>query len=463
MKRIKFNWKNGKITLFWPDYPLIIAGDAILDIIVQELEKNTDIESISKYITKKTQSNIEEVRSFVKYISDTLNSSVFLPVEDKNIDVVVKTPDRGELAMATLNLTKECNLKCTHCYASGNIVPNSNDMSIEEVKNAVTKLSEIIQHEPRLFIISGGEPTLEVEKLKVAVSVAHEKGLKVRLNTNGYYLDNELANFLATNKVLTQVSLDGIDRKTNALLRGREKAFDTAIDSIKRLVNANCRTRISFTVHSKNVHQIPDMISLAENLGVEQFTTSSLVLLGNALISEIKPVEFSHEFLIMYNAVKTSIERQRMTKSTLFAETINAIRAGVHFVYCGTGYSTCCVDSNGDVYPCINMVRDEYRALNINSENYKSEWENSPILKKLRNINVDTINSICSKCIFKYFCGGYCRGETLECGGTINSPYARCKMRKRGLIQIMKVIAESPDIYNFYKDEDPITGILHRE
>jgi len=463
MQKIKFDWKNGKITLFWPDHPLVMAGDAILENVVQELEKGTDTEIISNDIVQKTGEDIREVREFVQHIHDALKESVFLPPKDNKSSASELKPDTGELAMATLNLTRKCNLKCSHCYAGGNKSPKEREMTVAEIKSAVIKLSELIQHKPRLFIISGGEPTLEKEKLKAAVSTARENGLKVRLNTNGYFMDDDLSKFLSDNQVLTQVSLDGINQETNALLRGRADAFDAAITAIKRLVNSHCRTRISFTVHSANVNQIPDMLNMAEQLGVEQFTTSSLVRIGNATEGTIKPVEFSHEFSIMYDAVKDSPERQKMTKSTLLAETITAIRAGIHFVYCGTGYSTCCIDSSGDVYPCINMLREGYKTFNINSDNYKWEWENSDVLRKLRRTNVDELNDTCPKCEFRYFCGGYCRGETLECGGTITSPYARCKARKRGLIQILKIIAESPKIYNFYKDQDPVMGILHRE
>ena len=203
------------------------------------------------------------------------------------------------------------------------------------------------------------------------------------------------------------------------------------------------------------------MIELAQSLGAEQFTTSNLVIIGNALQNNLQPVEFNQEFAVLYNAVKLSVEKQVMTRSTLLGETINAIRAGIRFTYCGTGCCTCCIDADGSIYPCINMIRDDYRIGNIIDSDFELIWQHSPILKKLRNLDVDTINATCHKCIFRYFCGAYCRGETLEAKQTITAPYVRCKSWKKGLIKILDFISETPDIYNL--SSDPYLGVLHRE
>ena len=373
----------------------------------------------------------------------------------------IHNPPSEGLSMATLNLTKNCNLKCRHCYVGGKSFEKMPEMDASEVRNVIEALSKLIVNQPRLFIISGGEPTLEKSKLRQAVQVAKANDLNVRLNTNGYGVDDDLAVFLANHQVLTQVSLDGVDPKTNSLLRGSEKAFYDAIDAIKKLVEAGVRTRISFTIHSENIHQLADMINFSQDLGVEQLTTSSLVGIGNAKENRMQSVEFKEEFEVLYDSVKDDREKQMMTKSTLLAETIQAIRAGIKFSYCGTGLSTCCIDANGDVYPCINMVRDDYRSGNAAKESIEQFWENSTVLSKLRMLNVNSMNFQCAQCIFRHFCGGYCRGETLESGAELTSPYVRCKAWKQGLVKVLDILSESPDIYYF--DEDPVVSVMHRE
>lgn len=461
IKKVRFKWDDGRVTFLWPDYPLIIAGSEPLDLVIRQIEDGIDIEIILRNMADKYKTEVAEVRDYVVGIFEAIEATGVLRDENKQFNSISSFAANSGLAMATLNLTKKCNLSCSHCYAQNKTSVFGSEMSSYEIRKAITELGRIIKNSPKLLVISGGEPTLEKDKLKLAISAALDAGLSPRVNTNGYFIDNELAMFLSSHKVLTQVSLDGADSKTNAILRKDAGAFDIAIMAIKNLINAGCCVRISCTFHKGNIRQIPEIIELARSLGADQFITSNLVGVGNALHSNLEMVEFSEEFRILYDAVKSSYENQIMTRATLFAETINAIRAGIRFTYCGTGCCTCCVDADGSVYPCINMVRKDFCVGNIKNVNLESVWENSYILKGLRNLNVDTMNSTCPHCIFRYFCGGYCRGETLEKGLQINDPYSRCRSWKKGLIKILDFISETPDIYNL--NPDPYIGVLHRE
>lgn len=462
MKKIKLSWKNERITFVWPEHPLVIAGDKILEKIVSHIEEKKELSLIVEHLVKKYNVSEIEASEYVKNILQTMEKAeVCGERTPKSVKKNSMFEEQNNLAMATLNITKKCNLKCFHCYAETGKNCGLREMNKTEIEKAVFNLSRSIVRDPKLLILSGGEPTLKKEKLKIAVEAAGKTDLNIRLNTNGHGVDNDLAKFLSDKQVLVQVSLDGPNEKINSLLRGSKSAFFEAVSAIKKLVQANCRTRISCTIHSGNVNEIPAMICLAEDLGVEQFTTSSLVAIGNALRNDLKTVEYKEEFDILYSAVKSSVARQKMTKSTLLAETINAIRAGIHFTYCGTGSCTCCIDADGSVYPCINMARDEYRVGNIVDGQFAKLWDKSQILKSLRSLNVETINQKCADCYFRFFCGAYCRGETLEAGKNINSPYVRCNEWKRGIIKIMSILSETPDIYFF--GEDPYKGVMHRE
>ena len=144
------------------------------------------------------------------------------------------------------------------------------------------------------------------------------------------------------------------------------------------------------------------------------------------------------------------------------AETINAMRSGVKFITCGTGICTCCVDSNGDIFPCINMVNDIYKIGNVKHENSLKElWSSSSTIKNLKKLNVDTMNEKCQTCMFRYFCGGYCRGETIANGQKITDPYIRCKEWQQALLTVLEILCESPDLYNIFDDVE--TGVLYRE
>jgi mycofactocin biosynthetic radical S-adenosylmethionine protein MftC len=461
MKLKKFRWTGDRVSLLWPDHPLLMAGDKYLEFVVDGIQKNISKKVIASELSQNSGFQFEETNEYVNQISDALQEAGLINNQQEKQRSIEGPGNSDDLAMATLNLTRKCNLQCFHCYAGGGSTQSQKEISNSELPNIIRQLALLITRPPRLLIISGGEPTLEREKLEVAIIEACKYGLDIRLNTNGYFIDNKLADFLARQNVLTQVSLDGLDAKTNAILRGRLDAYDAAIQAINKLVKAGGRTRISFTVHSQNYLQLPSMINFALTLGVEQITTSSLVGLGNALKNNLSAVDFSTEFTVLYDAVKDNKQKQLMTRSTLLAETCMAIRAGIKFTYCGTGCCTCCLDSDGTIYPCINLVKEEFSAGNVLESNMLNIWENSPVLKQLRSLNIDTMNKKCQRCSFRYFCGGYCRGETIEAGKKITDPYVRCAPWKRGLLKIMDFLSETPDLYDL--GDDPSINIFHYE
>ena len=373
MERVRFSFPNEKVAFLWPDHPFVLAGSIVLDEIVSCLDKQEDVDNISKKIATKYGENLATVRNYVINIRNSIQA-----LEENHI-----TPDLHNLdgiSMATFNLTKACNLNCRHCYA--NASPNSahtSELSEHEIEYAISNLDKIVSHQPRLLIFSGGEPTLKISLLIHAIKCAYDFGFNVRLNTNGIIMPNELIQVLKECNVLTQISIDGINEDSHGYLRGNKYSFIKAKETLYQLTQNGCRVRVSMTTHAKNYEEIPDVFMMAADNGAEQFITSNLVVSGRAQHEGLKPVSLSKEFNVIYNLVKDNKKYQLMTKSTLLAETINAIRAGVKFINCGSGLCTCCVDSDGYMYPCINMIRDEFQIASILENNIKNVWRTSQI------------------------------------------------------------------------------------
>ena len=450
----KFQWDDGRVTYLWPDHPLVLAGDSCLSTVVDMYLSNEQPSNIIIKLSHSTSFTIDEITHFVSSITSAIDKIGNVPPRD-TIGVA------DGLSMATVNITSSCNLSCNHCYAGNRLNSDGPELDGPSMIHVIDRVSELIKCEPRLIIFSGGEPLLRKDFLFKAITRAYSKGLNIRLNTNGIFIDDDTAEFLAHHDVLTQVSLDGMDKHTNALVRNDVRAYDKAIEGIACLSRHNCRTRLSCTLHADNIYQIEDFLIYAMDNSIEQVTFTNLTRIGNATNSTLTPIEYTDEFNSLYEVVYDNELYQAMTRSTLLAETINAIRAGMKFRYCGTGLSTCCIDSNGALYPCINMINREFYVGNAFIDDIDYIWRASPALGMLRSIDVDSMNAQCSKCIFRYFCGGYCRGETIEAGGSYKSPYVRCGEWKRGLTRILEMLSVSPYIYS--TNNDPIYNILHRE
>ncbi len=444
----RFDFKNNHVAYIWPDHPLVLAGTILLDDVVAGVENKIETEEVAQQIAKKYNENYNEVIAYVANIYNVIRMA-----QDTQKSDVEDTPI--EISMATFNITSLCNMRCKHCYASIGRKVNVKEVTEEEIEVIIKNLAEIVRHSPRLLILSGGEPTLCLDKLIFAIKIAYKFGFNVRVNSNGMIITDELVSVLKTCNVLTQISIDGASANSHAMLRGSEESYYFAKKTIDKLVKNNCRVRISMTTHQDNYKEIPNAFKDAIESGVEQFITSNLVVTGEAKRNGLLPIQLKNEFEVLYNCVKDDKQLQLMTKSTLLAETINAIRAGVKFVNCGTGICTCCVDSDGSIYPCINMVNEKYKIANLlNVKSLNEIWNTSEIISHLKKLSVDNINQECSKCVFRYFCGAYCRGETLSGGGSISDPYIRCKEWKQALIYVLEILCETPDLYYFNRSSE---------
>lgn len=444
----RFDFKNNHVAYIWPDHPLVLAGTILLDDVVAGVENKILEKEVAQQIAKKYNENYNEVIEYVANIYSVIQMAQSTQKNDVE-DIPI------EISMATFNITSLCNMRCKHCYASVGRKENVREVTEEEIEIVIKKLAEIVRHSPKLLILSGGEPTLYLNKLIFAIKAAYKYGFNVRVNSNGMIITDELLNILKACNVLTQISIDGASAKSHALLRGSEESYYLAKKTVDKLVKNNCRVRISMTTHQDNYREIPNAFEDAIESGVEQFITSNLVVTGEAKRNGLLPIQLKKEFEVLYNCVKDDKQLQLMTKSTLLAETINAIRAGVKFVNCGTGICTCCVDSDGLIYPCINMVNEKYKIANVLNVNSLNEtWNTSAIISQLKKLSVDNINPECSKCVFRYFCGAYCRGETLSGGGSIHDPYIRCKEWKQALIYVLEILCETPDLYYFNRSSE---------
>ena len=128
----------------------------------------------------------------------------------------------------------------------------------------------------------------------------------------------------------------------------------------------------------------------------------------------------------------------------LFPNLTAAVVSGVRSLNCGLSREDYFfLDSRGNVFPCPGMRFDEFIVGNVLNEDL------STILKRreegdLPKLSVDNF-SICSKCDFKYNCGGDCRGSAyINSGRDLTAPVQYCSARIESLLEIFNILSEDP-------------------
>ena len=96
------------------------------------------------------------------------------------------------------NITRLCNLKCTHCYLPAGFVDTDEfpqgyhrdtELTQSECFRVIDEIAEINPH--ILLILTGGEPLLRPDILEIS-KYASDTGFLVVMGTNGVLLNDEV-------------------------------------------------------------------------------------------------------------------------------------------------------------------------------------------------------------------------------------------------------------------------------
>ena len=158
------------------------------------------------------------------------------------------------------NITQRCNLFCMHCYMDSHDRDYPGELTTEEGRRL---LDELAAFGVPTVLFSGGEPLIRPDIFELA---SHARGLGLRcvLSTNGTLITEETARRIAeAGFSYAGISLDGIG-PSHDKVRGKSGAYDSALAGLRLCRDAGVRVGLRFTVHRKNVDQLPAIFDLLE-------------------------------------------------------------------------------------------------------------------------------------------------------------------------------------------------------
>ncbi len=157
------------------------------------------------------------------------------------------------------NITKQCNLRCVHCYSNSDNSLGENELTFEEGKALIDDLAEF---KIPALLMSGGEPLIRPDVFELA-EYAVSKGLRPVLSTNGTLITKEVAaRIKSTGFIYAGISLDGIG-ETNDKFRGMDGAFDLAMAGFRNCQEVGQRVGLRLTLTKRNfldLHKIFDFL-----------------------------------------------------------------------------------------------------------------------------------------------------------------------------------------------------------
>ena len=167
------------------------------------------------------------------------------------LDCGICTEHEQHTCIALIEVTSNCNLRCPTCFAESG--PGGKHIDFGTYTRMVDRLVEL-EGVVDVLQLSGGEPTLHPELVRMARYAAEQTIQVVMINTNGVRLakDRRLAGELAELRDRLEVYLqfDGFDPSTHTALRG-EELLETKLAALDVLREHGIRTTLVCTVDGR--------------------------------------------------------------------------------------------------------------------------------------------------------------------------------------------------------------------
>ena len=183
---------------------------------------------------------------------------------------------RGRGPVVIWNLVRRCNLACKHCYATSADIDFAGELDTAEVFEVMDDLRAC---GVSVLILSGGEPLLRPDIFEISQR-ARAMGFYVGLSSNGTLIDERnIDRIRAVGYDYVGVSLDGL-RATHDRFRRKSGAFDASLHGIRLCREAGIKVGLRFTLTRDNADQLPDLLCLMEDEGIDKFYLSHLNYAG---------------------------------------------------------------------------------------------------------------------------------------------------------------------------------------
>jgi len=321
----------------------------------------------------------------------------------------------NDLHVISWNVTRRCNLECTHCYLPANTRKENAALSAPDelsTKDAFQLIDQIAAVNPEvMLILSGGEPLLRGDIFDLS-AYASGKGMMVVMGSNGFLIDESVARKLKQSGVSgISISLDSIEPTIHDDIRSYKGAWKSAVAAIKNCKMAGLSVQINTVVTSRNCEELPGLMNFSRVLGVTVFSPFFLVCTGRGEeLTDISPQQYEQVLSLIvdsqgkYGDMMIRTRCAPTVRRILYNKDPESSLLKMGTGRCLAGSSYCRITPEGDVTPCPYL---SVSTGNIREQDFKDIWNKSELFGSLRN---PSLKGKCKGCAFRLVCGG-CRAR----------------------------------------------------
>lgn len=175
-----------------------------------------------------------------------------------------------------------CNLKCVMCPLTHKLKRKIGVLKFENFKKVFDEVR------PVYLNLTGLGETLMNKDIFDIIKYARRNNAYVKLDTNATLLNKEnIEKLISSDPTFISVSLDGATKKVYESIRIGAN-FEKVIENIKNLVryrnsvNSNTKIHVFFVLQKNNFYELPNLIKLCEDIGIDMINGTVVISFGNA-------------------------------------------------------------------------------------------------------------------------------------------------------------------------------------
>lgn len=331
------------------------------------------------------------------------------------------------------NLVRRCNLTCKHCYATSADKDFPGELSRSQI---FTVMDDLRAYHVPVLILSGGEPLLHPD-LFLLSRRAKEQGFYTALSSNGTLINEEnLHAITAIGYDYIGISLDGM-RTTHDRFRRCEGAFDAALHGIRLCRDAGLRVGLRFTLTQENAADLPALLTLMEQEGIDKFYLSHLNYAGRGYKNRkedahqrITREAMDRLFTTVWEDVQQGRRREFVTGNNdadgayllrwahhhLPDQTSRLESMLRHWGGNASGIQVANIDNEGRVHP--DTMWWDYTLGNVKQRPFSAIWEDrsDPLMAGLKQ-RQRPLEGRCATCHYRPICNGNSRTRAWRTSG----------------------------------------------
>jgi len=331
------------------------------------------------------------------------------------------------------NLIRRCNLTCKHCYSISADIDFKGELNTEEV---FTVMDDLKAFGVPVLILSGGEPLLRPDIFDISRR-AKDMGFYVGLSSNGTLIDADNIDAIAdVGYDYVGISIDG-NQKTHDLFRRKDGAFAASMAGIRLCRERDIKVGLRFTMTEDNAAELPDMLQLMSDEGVNKFYLSHLNYAGRGNRNRDSDVQLNITRHAMDLLFETALLHAQRGNDLEFV-TGNNDADGVYLLQWvmqrypekvdhmaaklrqwggnSSGVNIANIDNLGVVHP--DTFWWHYDLGNVRQRPFSDIWMDTsdPIMKGLKAVP-RLIKGRCGECRYFDICGGNTRVRAMQLTG----------------------------------------------